>query len=334
MKNPTIKDIAKIANVSITTVSKALANHPDISKNTKSNVIRICNELNYVPNSIASNLRKNRTRLVGVIISDSTNPYYASFLKSVESELSLNKYYTIIFNANEDGERELAFINELRAMQVAGIIITPTSSKSIELLRDSNLPFVLAHRYIEKNLDNYIVADDEQAGYLASKAILENNNSKDVFFFGNKLNISSVRNRLNGYLKGLKENGIEPNMSNVYLDLYSNEDGYKAALKIIDKYTPPYSFVCYSDYIAVGVLKALYEKGIKVPEEVKVIGIDNIDLFTFAHPMLSTINIPKDVIGVKCVEVLRNMIAARKKGETIEDQQTILPTRLIRNNTC
>ena len=334
MKNYTLKDIAKIAKVSITTVSKALADHPDISNKTKANIIRICDEVNYVPNSIASNLRKNRSNLVGVIISDNANPYYASFLKAVEAELSKYKYFTVVFSTNGDEEKELAFLNELRSMQVAGVIITPTSKKSVDFLRSRHIPFVIAHRYVDINKDNYVIADDEQAGYLATKAILENNTSKEIIFLGNRISFSSVRDRLDGYFRALKEAGIEKNENNVYYDLLTNEDGYVAALGIIKKYKRPYSIVCYSDYIAFGVLKALYEENVEVPREARVVGIDNTSLFTFAHPMLTTVDIPKDKIGIISVSILREVIEAQETGEEPKEKRIILPTALVKNNTC
>lgn len=334
MSNITLKDIANIANVSITTVSKALANHPDISEATKAKIKMICKEVSYVPNAIASNLRKNRTKFIGVIVTDSTNPYYASFLKSVETELSKHGYYTIIINTNDDENLEKNYINGLRSMHVAGIIISPTCNESIQILRNTDTPFVIAHRYIDKDADNYVTADDEQAGYLATRKILENSPHKQVFFLGPELSISSLQGRLNGYFKALNENNIEINMGNVFLNAYNNQDGYNIASSIIDKFKPPFSFVCECDFIAVGVLKALYEKNITVPDMAKVIGIDNVDIFTFAHPMLTTVDIQKEKIGSTCVEILLNIINARKKGEKIEDKRVVYPTQIIDNSTC
>lgn len=334
MNAPTLKDIAKIANVSITTVSKALADHPDISEATKARIKKICAEVQYVPNAIASNLRKNRTKFIGVVISDTANPYFANFLKKVEEDLSKNNYYTIIFNTNEDEDREIKYIKELRSMNVAGFIITPTCYESVKLLREYGTPFVLASRYTSKDEDNYVVPDDEQAGFLATKRILQDGTHGPVFFLGPKLSISSFQDRLNGYFRALSEYNIEINMGNVHMNAYNNEDGYTITKSIINKMEPPYSFVCESDFVAIGVLKALYENGIAVPEQAKVTGIDNIDVFTFAQPTLTTVDTQKEKIGSVCVEILLDIIRNKKKGEKPEDKRVVFPVELVDNGTC
>lgn len=328
---PTLKDIASMTGVSVTTVSKSLKNHPDISAKQKKKILEVAKELNYVPNATARSLRKQKTNLICVMISDNTNPYYARFLKSVEEEASAHDFFTIIFNSDEIPAREVPFIANLRGLNVAGVIITPAldGKESIKMLRNSDIPFVISNRYVIRNKDNYVVADDEEAGYLATSHVIERRKRDDILFFGPTREVSSAKERYDGYIRALKATGMIPDVGNIVSGVFTQEQAYLAAKAIISKRRPPYSIVCYSDYIASGVCKALNESGIQVPKEVGLVGIDDIELFSFTHPSLTTVRIPKEEIGKRSVGLLFRLIEHREKDKRMDDEQIVLKPELI-----
>ena len=161
-RDVTLKDIAEKLQVSVTTISKAINNHPDISRGRRKQISELIEKMGYVPNTMARTLRSKKSKFVGLIISDNSNPYYARVVKGVEETLSLQGYHTIIFSNDEDPEKEIRFISELRSIKVAGIIITPAlgNTETVDMLKKFNIPYVLAHRYLNKENDNYIIADD------------------------------------------------------------------------------------------------------------------------------------------------------------------------------
>ena len=317
--------------VSVTTVSKSLRNHPDISAQKKKEIIEAARKLNYIPNATARHLRKQKTNIICVMISDNTNPYYASFLKCVEEVASARDFFTIIFNSNEIPAREISFIANLRSLNAAGVIITPALDgiESIKMLRGSGIPFVLSNRYISRDQDNYVIADDEEAGYIATSYILESRARNNVLFLGPSREVSSAKERFEGYKRAMEECSMPINSENIISGVFTQEQAYAAAKIVIDKHRPPYSIVCYSDYIASGVCKALSESRFSVPEEVGLIGIDNIELFSFIHPSLTTVEIPKEEIGRISAELLFRLIENRENDEKMIDERIVLKPKLI-----
>lgn len=329
MEKPvTLKDIADRLNVSITTVSKALNSHPDISKERRKEILDLVEKLNYVPNTMAKNLRSRKTKFISLIVSDNANPYYARVIRGVEEILSARGYHTLIFNNNEDPEKELQLIKELRSINVAGVIITPAlgNNESVKLLKKFKIPYVLAHRYIDKRKDNYVIADDTEAGYIATRYLLENRHEKVLFINGNP-KVSSARDRYLGYMKALEEKRIEFNKNYVYDNGIRQEDGYKIAREIVRTQDTPFSLLCFSDYVATGAMKALNEFGINMPTQVALMGIDDIDMFSYMHPGLSTVHIPKRDLGMKSAELLLNMID--DDSASVSERQIILSSRLV-----
>lgn len=305
-----LKDIAEKLGVSITTISKAINNHPDISYKRRQQILKTIEDMQYLPNIIAKNLRQKSTKFIGLIVSDNTNPYYARVIKGAEDEIVGLNYDTILFNTAEDPDRELKIINNLISIKVAGVIITPAmgNSRSIKKLKEFKIPFVLANRYINKNEDYYVVADDFKAGFIATNYLIKKR-FKKIIYINSFESISSSKNRRKGYIEALKENNIEVNKNWIYDNIIDQNGGYNITKKrILSTHKKLFSILCYSDFIASGVIKCLVEKGIKIPEEVAVMGIDNTEILSFSYPGISTVSIPKFKIGKESAKLLFNII--------------------------
>ena len=333
-RDVTLKDIAEKLQVSVTTISKAINNHPDISRGRRKQISELIEKMGYVPNTMARTLRSKKSKFVGLIISDNSNPYYARVVKGVEETLSLQGYHTIIFSNDEDPEKEIRFISELRSIKVAGIIITPAlgNTETVDMLKKFNIPYVLAHRYLNKENDNYIIADDIQAGYIATKYLLSKRHDRVLFINGDP-HISAARDRYEGFKLAIEESNIEFNEKLTYRSGIMQEDGYYTMKDIIKDFIPPYSVLCFSDYVATGAMKALSEYGISMPEKVAIMGIDDIEMFSYMHPGLTTVHIPKKELGIKSAELLIEIMKAKDNSydnnEIIEEQHIILAPKLI-----
>ena len=266
-KSTTLKDIAKELGVSITTISKAINNHPDISDSRRKQILSLVEKMQYVPNSMAQSLRNRKSKFIGLIISDNTNPYYSKLIQGVEKEISSRNFHTIIFNNNEDVDKELGFIGELRSINVAGIIITPAlnNEKSVAILRKYNIPFVLANRYINREEDSYVIVDDIKAAYLATDYLLKNR-FKNLIYINGHEKITSAKDRKQGYINALQDNKINILIENIYDGIINQAGGYQITKDILKRHKLPFSILCYSDYVASGVIKCLYENSIKPGE--------------------------------------------------------------------
>lgn len=332
-KAATLKDIATKLNMSVTTISKALNNHPDISEKRKLEICNLAKEMHYIPNAMASNLRKQRTKFVGLIVGDNTNPYFARMIKGVEERLTTEGYHTLIFNSNEKPEKEIELLMELRSLNVAGVILTPAAGnkESSRLLKRFEIPYVLANRYIDKHTDNYVIVNDEKASYIATDYLLKYNNDK-IFFLNFMEGVSTAVDRRLGYESALMKRGITPDPDWIIHDCINQDDGYIAMKDILSKHKLPFSVLCYSDYIAIGAIKALNENGVKMPDEVAIMGIDDIDIVSFVRPGLTTVHIPKSELGQKSAEMLLNII--NDDEDAVSERQIILQPSLVIRETA
>ncbi len=328
----TLKDLAQKLNTSVTTISKALNNHPDISEKRKHEIIKLADEMNYIPNAMAKNLRSQKTNFIGLIIGDNSNPYFSWIVKGVEERLATEGYHTLIFNSNEDPAKEIEFIIELRSLNVAGVIITPAAGneESSELLQEFGIPYVLVNRYINKDTDNYVIVDDEKAAFLAAEYLTKYKYER-IFYLNFIDKVSTARERLRGYKKALITNGYSPKQDWIINGCVNQTDGYNIMRNLLDKYNSPFSVLCYSDYIAVGAIRAINERDIKMPDEVAIMGIDGIDIVSFMRPRLSTVHITINELGRKSADILIDIVSEKDYSNV---RQVVLQPRIVIRDTA
>lgn len=342
MKKATrLKDIAEGLNVSITTVSKALNDHPDISPKRKKEILDYAKSMNYMPNQVARSFRQQKTKLIGVIFSDNTNPFYARVIRGIEEVMFRNGYHCILMNSYEDAEKESQLIDELRGLNVAGVLLSPAAGKgdSIRLLERYDIPYVMVNRYVEEGKNTYVALDDYRAGYLSAKHLCSYGN-EEIFFLNFLPEVSSSKGREAGYRQALKECGITVRPEWIINGCRDQNDGYEAVKKILEKVKPPISIMCYSDYIAIGAVCAVQERRYSLPYDVALASNDDIGLLSFLSPRFTTISVPKMRMGRKCAELLIERIKAKEKANeldeecTWEDQQILMrPELLIRETS-
>jgi LacI family transcriptional regulator len=306
MDRPTIKDVARAAGVSINTVSRALNAKPDVSPKTRRQVLEVAKRLNYMPNKLARGLRSNKTGVIGVIVADIANPFFSAVVKGMGKAAKELGYSIILQDTSEDYENEEEAIQIMISEQVDGLLITPvqTEKRSIRMLQQSGIPFVLVARHFSDVDTDYVVADDVQGGYLATTHLLEKGHEKIAFINGPSYNSSAIE-RFKGYKKALAEHDIE-----LYEELIRNgaltmEDGYTHGRALLMGHdSRPTALFTFSDFVALGAMKAVHEVGLRIPGDIAIVGYDDIDFAFCLESPLTTIRFPKREMGEEVVSLL------------------------------
>ena len=315
MKRVTLADIAKKCGVSVNTVSHALKDKPDISKKTTELIKKTAEKMGYIQNASASFLRSGFSKSIAIIVGDISNPHFSIMIKEMEQTAREEGYTCFVLNTDENEGLEKDAIVAAISKNVDGIVICPTqkSTKNIEFLEKSGIPFTLIGRRFENLETNYVVCDDENGGYLAAKYIAENGGKKTAIING-EISISSAKERLLGIEKYFAENNISLNKKDIYTVKIGNFDNSEILQKIASKGYD--SIICFSDVIALEFL-CFAEK------EVKIVSFDHIRS-KFAIPVtLQSITSSKTKMSNIAMEIIIKAI----KGET-EIKKVILPTKL------
>lgn len=308
----TIRDIAREAGVSINTVSRALNDKPDINAETKRKIIEIAKRMGYIKDATAISLRYGLTKVIGVILEDSSNPFFSEVLKGIEIGAKEHGFTVVFMNTEKDYILEEEAIKTMIGRRVDGIIISPTQEKSddIKFLIEKEVPFVVLGVHFEDIDVPEIYTDDVKGSYLAVKHLIENGR-KRVLFLNGFLYKSVAKMRLEGYKKALEEFGLKYDDNLVFELEEGYENAYNLIKEIIKKGIKFDSVFCFNDVFAIGVIGALKEEGINVPKDVAVVGYDDISFSRFLTPSLTTVRIDKLSEGKEAFDMLYQLL--RKK---------------------
>jgi len=319
MKYITLRMVAEKAGVSVNTASRAINNKPDINIETKKLVIKIAKELGYIRNAAAVALRTKKTGTIGVVIEDNRNPFYAEVLNGMEVAAREKNYHIILTNTQRDYNKEEEAINLLLAKRVDGLLITPVQGRDddIKKLIDANIPFVVVGRDFENIELDAVYNDEVKGGFLATEYLIKKGHKRIALIDG-FLYKSPAKGRLEGYKKALKEYGIPWDDSLISVGDISMEDGYKRTKQMLEKNLDFTAMFAYNDMMAFGAMQAIKEKGLKIPEDIGLVGYDDIPFSSLISPPLTTIRLKKQDLGVESVKLLLSRINAnRKKAKKI-----------------
>lgn len=329
-KQITIKDIANELNISASTVSRALNDHPYINSETKKLVIELADKLNYTPNSLASSLRSHKTNTIGVIIPEIVHFFFSTVISGIE-EVAHNAGFTILFcQSNESYEREVLDIKALMTHRVDGLLVS-FSQETINFdhfkeVMNNNIPIVFFDRIIkEMDASNVIVADYDGARK-ATKHLLEQGCLRIAHLAGPKPLMIS-QERLNGYLDVLEDHNLKPEQGYMQECGGGKEDGYKSTKKLLQLPNPPDAIFANSDMVALGAIQAVKESGLNIPNDVAIIGFSNWHFSELIEPQLSTISQPGFDIGRVAMRLLLEEL--NSKDEIVQHKIKVLPTELI-----
>lgn len=329
----TLKDIAQKTGYSINTVSRALKDKEDISKETKRIIQHAAREMGYIPNNIASGLRSGLSKTIAVILGDISNPYFSILAKHIEIVAREYGYTIFVLNTNEQYELEEQAVYTAISKGVDGIILFPSQKKDddIKFLKKSGTPFVIVGRYFKEwqNTD-YLVANDVKGGYIAAEYLIKKNKVPILLLEGPSY-LSSSKEREEGYRHAIADNGIEfdPNLIKRISILAGHS--YAAMKRIVSQGLNFKGIFAFSDVIAWEAIYALEEMGIKVPDDVGIVGYDNIQSQLFFPWPLTTVNISKSKMAHKAVDILMERING---GDDTHYYHEVFDTKVIVRKSC
>ncbi len=337
MKKVTIKDIAQLAGVSHTTVSRAINNKPRIKIETKERILAIAKRLNYRPNLLARSLIEKRTKTLGLVITNIENPFYNELAYSIESTARSLGYSIIFCCSHSDLEIERQHIEILRSRGVDGIIFTSAhiEDPNIIALAEERYPIVLVNRRtyhpIIKEKVDYVGIDNIFGGFLAVEHLIRIGHRR-IGIIGGSRESSVGHERVEGGKKALRMYGIEEREEYFLDGDFLKESGFDGAKKFINMKEPPTAIFATNDYMALGVLDAIAEEGLRVPEDIAVVGFNNIGFTSFKGIELTTIGQKKYEMGLLAVKLLIENIE-NKDSKTFAREVLLKPELIIRR-TC
>lgn len=325
MSGPTIQDVAKTAGVSVATVSRVLNNSGSVAQGTRDAVLDAIRQLNYRPNLLGRNLRRTESRLVLTLLPTIANPFYARIVKGIEDIACKNRYNVMLCNTDSDVNRELIYLEMLKNRLADGVILMAPVIDSSELSAiGAEFPVVQCCEYKEGANVSLTSIDNYDAAKKAVKHLIALGR-KRVAMVSCLNNFLSTIQREQGYKAVMEEAGQELGDRSVVYGDYSFISGYRAALGLLAQNERPDAIFAISDVMAIGVLKAAREKGLKVPEDLAVVGFDNISFASMCSPMLTTVSQPKYDLGCTAMGLLVRTI----RGELRGSEEIVLENELV-----
>ncbi|BER92329.1 LacI family DNA-binding transcriptional regulator [Atrimonas thermophila] len=330
---PSIKDVAKLAGVSIATVSRVINNSGKVSPERRSRVIEAIEKLNYQPNLLARGLRQQKTRLVGCLVPDVENLVFARLAKYLEEFLSAHGYSVILCNTNNDKNKEKNYLSVLIQRKVDGIIFSRVSDESILFMSSyfKQVPYVVLDRTLEIEFAPTVKLDNFLGGFLAAQHLVEMGHRHLACITG-PLKIRLCRERLEGFREGLKVAGIDLHSEYIFESDFKINGGKEAALKMLATGGGlPTAVFAHNDMMAFGAMQAFRDKGLDIPKDISVVGFDNIPICEVVSPPLTTVAQPFEEMARLGVELLDSLI----KGEEVTQKiMLVKPYLVIRASTA
>jgi len=330
----TLKDIAEELNISVNAVSRALRNMPDIGPETTKKVYETARRLGYRKNLAASYLKTAKSMTLGIIVPDVCNPVFSYMYRGIEKVCSRMEYTLMLSNSNENAEIEHSRIDNMIAHGVDGIFIVPSvQSAYYKQLDEANIPYVILQRKSGGKQENFVQSDDFEGGYLAAKHLFELGHRKFLLVFPSP-DVSSARDRYNGFLSFLNEQAISDSAVSMLECSSSRESGYevmRAWLEQQPDHKKPCvdAIFCFSDYVAYGVYTALTHYGLCIPEDISVMGYDNNEYSEMISPTLTTIDILPYDIGKHAARLMLDILQSEQPKSMNNPTKVILSPRLV-----
>ena len=325
---------AKIAahlNISRTTVTKALNNHPQISDKTIERVQKAADELGYIMNNMGRNLVKNQTFTIGLIVPKIAHSFYSTVFETIYNHGNKKGYEIIPMVSFENSKREIAMIKNLLAMKVDGLILDITENtnnkKIFDLIKEHDVPLVLFDRSLPNLGFSKVMVDDFA---VTKKAVIMaiNKGYKKFGYIGGSLNISTGINRINGFKNGLQESGIIIEENKISTGGYSKQFGYESTKSLRRNGHLPEILFCASDEIAFGVYEAADELDLNIPNDLAVVGFGDLEISKYLTPPLSTISMPIDRMSYNSIKILVREIESSNKKITSKELKAKIIVRL------
>ncbi len=306
-KSLTVEDVAREAGVSTATVSRVFNHSPLVSEKTVKEVLSVADKLNYKPSRVARRLRaqKSASGVIGVIITDIKNPFFSEVVRGIEDIAFETQHGIITCNSDEDGEKERFYINTLISEQVSGLVIAPTphNFELLQELADQGYPIVLVDRIGSEPSFDSVKVNNSKGAYTAVKHLLNLGHSR-VGIIGGIPGITTTEERYKGYIKAHKEAGFSVDEELVMFGNSRQDGGIDQTRKLMDIKNPPTALFVTNNLMTLGCLQELHERGIKIPEEMAVVGFDDMPWAVALNPPLTAVRQPGHELGTNAADLL------------------------------
>jgi len=327
----TIKDIAKAADLTPSSVSRALNNHPRISRRTKEKVLVLAQKMGYSPNLFARGLVKKKTYLIGLQVYDFRNPFYAELTRSIQDTAQEFGYWVIQASTDDDQDKADALIDSMIKMGVEGIIFASCKlqDKTVEKLIDNNFPVVLVNRKLKKNIGDYVVLNNTYGAYLMVNHLV-NHDYRRIAMISGPRSVSTSADRHRGYTQALKDRGLKIDEEIIKYGSFSQETGFRFAKQLMSLVNPPRAIFCGDDAIALGAMRALGELEKRVPDDVAVVGFDDAEISSHPLIQLTTVSQNLQEMGRLAAKTMVERIEGKQKNP----QKILIEPHLIIRRSC
>ena len=329
----TIKDVAREAGVSVCTVSRVLNNtyKNKVSEQTRKRILEVSEELGYRPSLIARGLKGKTTNLVGLVVPDIAASFLANTLMGIQSIAEEYSYSILVYTTMSNTAKDVEYLRILKEKRVDGILWLPLNQKPDEVFREvaAETKLLQIYNQLESVAAPAFLVDQFKGGYLATEYLIKKGHTKIAHFSGaNVLDCHGIQ-RLAGYKKALVDNGIDPSTQLVVETGYAWESGYEAAKVLLNQpyFKRPTALFATADMVAWGAIKYFRQNGLKIPEDIAVVGYDNLYIADKIDPPLTTISQPKEKLGQIAMELMLQAI----KGEKI-CSMLFEPELIVRNS--
>jgi DNA-binding LacI/PurR family transcriptional regulator len=321
----TIKDVAKLAGVSTATVSRVLSGSNIVSEPLRTQVMESVDILDYQPNQLGRSLRRQATNLIGMIVSDIQNPFFTSILRGAQDGFQPKGLPILTMNSDENPDQELLHLKVLRAQGVMGLIFVPSMPDYKEVRNFFSGIAVVAVDRNPKNLKvDTIVVDNKKGSKQATQHLIALGHTRIGFIAGIKT-VTTSQERLKGYLEALQESGLRKSSSLIQVGGYFQQGGYEAMVRLLNLPDPPTAVVSANNLMTLGALQAIHDRCLKIPEDIAIIGFDDMTWASSLQPPLTVVAQPTYQIGNQAAWMLLD----RLNNPNLPIRRVILHTELI-----
>ena len=320
----TIRDVAKLAGVSTTTVSHVLNKTRFVSAEGKAKVENAVMQLNYVPNTVARSLKGGSSRVLGMLVTDSNNPFYADLIQWVDQVAYRHGYNLILCNTQGNIERAKDYMSMLSQRRVDGMLMMSSDARQLPVSSYGTMPMVMMDSGPDRVGYDRILDDSEQGGYMATKHLLEAGH-RCIGLLAGPLEKSNSQNRIAGYRRAMAEAYVEVDESWIQSGEFTYEGGVTAMAELLKQQKKVTSIFASNDLMAMGAIRVAGEHGLIVPKDLSVIGYDDIPGAKYFNPPLTTMRQPLELMAEQAIA----MLLARMETPDREGQRTLLPPTLI-----
>jgi len=326
-----IKDVARLACVSHSTVSRALANSPSVNRATAERIRKIAKETGYRPNTIGRSLATSRTHTIGFVVTTVADPFVAEVAAGIEDVARQKGYAVFLANSNAEPEREVAVVRSFQDRRVDGVIVMASRVGGLymPLLEELRVPIMLVDNQYPGAFAHSISIDDRGGGRLVTSHLAALGHRR-IGYIGDRNGMQSDTDRMAGYADALAAAGVEFNRAYVAQGNGGPSGGLEAMQSLLALRERPTAVFCYNDMTAIGALRALHNAGCRVPADVSVAGFDDLQIAPFLEPPLTTVRQPKTEMGRRAASILLELL----EGKELEAQITVPGELVIRESTA